>query len=148
MKKSLVLMAMLITSALHAQEKYIGLTHDSLLGFHRANFETVMNNDTALLVKDKSTGKDYRFFKFDTSGICYLATKNMPYYDDILNLETKLTEQGYQKSARPFEMDFLIRKITGVLYTRGKENYVMMSAAICPGLASSTRTVVYFKKKK
>lgn len=146
MKKLFLAVCMLPAVTGYSQERYIGLTRDSLVSFHAKYFDQVYNNDTALLVKYRRDGLDWRYFKFDRAGICTLAVKEVPFYNDFTDLEKKLRSQKY-KTTGETEFDFGVQKVQGAGYTKGKENYVLMYKPINPNLSASTRAVVYFKTK-
>ncbi len=129
-----------------AQERYVGLTRDSIVSFHAKNFEQLASNDTALLVKNKRDGLDWRYFWFDKAGKCTLASKEVPFYNDFTDLEKKMKKKKY-KDAGEVEYDFIKSKVKGTLYSNGKENYVLMYKPINPNLSATTRAIVYYKTK-
>jgi hypothetical protein len=146
MKNILFAILMLATITGYSQERYIGLTRDSITKFHAKNFEHVGANDTALLVKLKRGGLNWRFFKFDNSGICVLAAEEVSYYNDFTDLEKKLKLKKY-KSAGEVEYNFVAAKVQGAAYTNGKDTYILMYKPINPNLSATTRAVVYYKNK-
>lgn len=146
MRNILVAALLLLAVPARSQERYIGLTRDSIVSFHAKNFEKILSNDTALLVKYKRDGLDWRFFRFDNTGKCVLAAKEVSFYNDFTNLEKKLKSKKY-KSTGEVEYDFIAAKVKGASYSNGKENYILMYKPINPNLSATTRAVVYYKTK-
>ncbi len=146
MKNILFPVFMFITVSAYSQERYIGLTRDSIVSFHSKYFENVSSNDTALLVKYKRDGLDWRFFKFDKGGKCVLAAKEIAFYNEFTDLEKKLKSKKYKKTGE-VEYNFVVAKVKGISYTNGKETYILMFNPINPNLSASTRAVVYFKTR-
>ncbi len=144
MKNLLFLFLVLLSFSAFSQERYLGLTRDSLVKFHAKNFVTEVSNDTALVVKLKQGGIDWRYFKFDKTGTCVLAAKEVPFYDDFTNLEKKLKAKKY-KSGGEAEYNFVVSKVKGSVYTNGKETYILMYGAINPNMSATTRGVIYYK---
>ncbi len=145
MKNILFAACVLLSVVCYAQERYIGLTRDSITTFHARYFEQIYSNDTTLLVKHKG-GLDWRYFKFDRSGVCTVCAKELLFYNDFIILEKKLKTQKF-KDIGETVFDFGVSKVKGSAYTKGKENYLMMYMPINPNLTASTRAVVYYKTK-
>jgi hypothetical protein len=146
--KNLVLSALILLSvSAHSQERYIGLTRDSIKSFHAKYFETVSTNDTAIVVKNKRDGTDWRFFNFDKTGKCVLAAKEVPFYNDFTDLEKKLKSKKYKNNGE-VEYNFGVSKAKGAMYTNGKETYILMYGAINPNMSATTRGIIYYYRAK
>ncbi len=137
---------LLLTTNAMAQERYVGLTRDSIESFHKTYFETETKNDTALVVKIKRGGSEWRYFSFDQQGICRKAAIEVPFFNDFTDLEKKLRTKKYKKAGE-ITYDFVVKKMHGALYTNGKDSYMLMFGAINPNMSASTRGIVYFKNQ-
>lgn len=146
MRKVLLIVSLGITATAFSQERYIGWTRDSIKAFHTKNFENVVVNDTAQVVKIRRDGTTWRYFRFDSKGICVLTGWEVAFYNDFTDLEKKLKAKKY-KNVGEVEYDFVASKVKGALYTNGKENYILMYKPINPNLSATTRAVVYYKSR-
>ncbi|MCD6013417.1 MAG: hypothetical protein K0Q79_3279 [Flavipsychrobacter sp.] len=144
MKNILLVACVLLSVVCYSQERYIGLTRDSITTFHAKYFDQVYSNDTALLVKHKN-GLDWRYFRFE-QGVCTICAKEVLFYNDFINLEKKLKSQKFKDMGETV-YDFAVSKVKGTIYTKGKENYILMYKPINPNLSATTRAVVYYKMK-
>jgi hypothetical protein len=146
MKNILIACMVLLSTAAYSQERYIGLTRDSLVKFHAKNFEHVKENDSALVVRLKRDQTTWRYFKFDESGTCVLTAWEASFYGDFTDLEKKLKSKKY-KHPGEVEYNFLVSTIKGAMYTNGKETYILMYEAINPKMSATTRGIIYYKTK-
>lgn len=146
MKNIFILGLILIASSAFSQERYMDLTRDSVMKRLSANFDNVASNDTALVIKHKRDGTDWRYFMFGKSGKCEVVGWEVAYYNDFIDLENKLKRTKF-KNKGEVEYNFVVNKIKGAIYTNGKENYILMYGAINPNMSATTRGIVYFKTK-
>jgi hypothetical protein len=146
MKNLLFLYMLAIAIPARSQERYIGLTRDSITKFHAKYFETLTSNDTAMVVKVKSDGTTWRYFKFDKASICEVAGWEVQFYNGFTDLEKKLKSKKY-KNTGEIEYNFVVQKVKGAKYTNRKETYILMYGAINPNMSASTRAVIYYKGK-
>lgn len=114
MKNTLFVLLLLCAVTVRSQERYIGLTRDSITKFHAKNFETAASNDTAMVVKIKRDGTTWRYFKFDKSNICEVAGWEVQFYNEFTDLEKKLKSKKY-KSNGELEYNFIVQKVKGAV---------------------------------
>jgi hypothetical protein len=146
MKNILLIALLLLSFSSYSQERYIGLTRDSLIKFHAKYFDQVLSNDTALIVKIREHGSDWRYFKFDKEGKCEVCAVHVHYYNDFTDLEKKLKAKKF-KDVGEVKYDYIVRSTGGRHYTKGNEHYLLMFEPINPNLMNTVRSVIYYKTK-